>query len=266
MINIQRTVFGGISSLFTTSLHVVAHNLNLYNEDIKLLPPSIKSKLLYILSKRGILSDANIEFCLHARLKEIDLSESDVTDEALATISKTCINLVKIDLNSAKESRKTISNDGIIKIARSCRWIQVFYLRRCLNIGDEAVVQIAVNCKSIKHLNLGGCSGVSDRSLQALAENCPNLESLNVSSTKVSDNGVFQICKGKCCNTLTEFHMALCHNITDEAIECIIEYCRKIRILIFHGCPKITENSRIALEELLARECSNVKQLTWTVY
>lgn len=266
MMDVTTTIFGNVSSLLNLSIQKLANDFASHENDVTKLPMNVKSKLVNILSKRGLLNDGNITKCIHRKTKELDLNECEISDEGLRGISQLCTALRKLDLNSAKQNRKTVTNRGVQSIAQKCRMLQVLYLRRCQNVGDEAIVQVALNCRGLKCLNVGGCIRVSDDSLAALAENCVFLECLNVSSTNISDRGVFDISKGNCRATLTEFHMAQCLRITDESVEAITEYCPKIRILIFHGCPQITDSSRIALEQLLARNSEKVKQLTWTVY
>lgn len=181
-------VFGIVSSLYKESLQAVALNLNLHIKDIKNLPPHIKKRLVYILSKRGLLDDENALACLNPQLKELDLSECNVTDSVLSKIASVCKYLVKVDLNSAKENRTSISTEGIVKLAEGCKWLQIVFLRRCTFLTDDAVKSLSVNCANLKQLNLGGCQNISDTSLRAIAENCSKLESINVSSTQVGRN------------------------------------------------------------------------------
>jgi hypothetical protein len=37
--------------------------------------------------------------------------------------------------------------------------------------------------------------------------------------------------------------MAGCREVTDEAVEAIVQMCPNIAILIFHACPKLTGKS-----------------------
>ena len=49
-------------------------------------------------------------------------------------------------------------------------------------------------------------------------------------------------------------------------VQILLDGVTSLRILIFHGCPRVTERARIALETYLAMNGQVVKQLTWTVY
>ena len=53
---------------------------------------------------------------LHPKIRVIDLSECDISDRCLESIAVMCPNLRKIDLNSAKQNRITISSRGISSV------------------------------------------------------------------------------------------------------------------------------------------------------
>ena len=58
-----------------------------------------------------------------------------------------------------------------------------------------------------------------------------------------------------------EVQVSHCIHITDASIEALLALCPRINILIFDGCPHVTESSRHAIEE-----AGLLKQLSWTVY
>ncbi|CAH1773532.1 unnamed protein product [Owenia fusiformis] len=240
----------------------VSHNMS----GISTLPNSVKDRLMILMSKRGLLNDDNLGLILTKSVVTLDLSECDVSDIGLEKIA-VCTQLRKLDLNSAKESRTTITSNGVSVIAAACHNLQVVYLRRCLTMTDPGVVALATNCPRLRELNIGGCTQITDVSLHALA-NCKYLECINIANTDITDNGVIALAMGSCAKALKEVHMDHCKNITDESIEGLLQMCPRINILLFHACPKVTEQSRVALEEMLQQsgESKKVKQITWTVY
>ena len=150
---------------------------------------------------------------LHPKIKVIDLSECDISDRCLESVAVMCPNLRKIDLNSAKQNRITISSRGIssvllfivmeyvclrhfvklliyylgvIFIAEHCPNLQVVYLRRCLQLTDEAIVRLSECCSNLRDLNIGGCQNITDRSLVALGQNSRYLRSVNIGHSNVS--------------------------------------------------------------------------------
>lgn len=72
--------------------------------------------------------------------------------------------------------------------------------------------------------------------------------------------------KANIANTIIEIHVAHCELISDQSIECILMHCKKIKYLLFHSCPRVTPESRIALEDYMATNNQKVKHLTWTIY
>ncbi|XP_060070166.1 protein AMN1 homolog [Ylistrum balloti] len=258
-------IYGKVTTLLDGCVQCLVCNLSTSMEGIEMLPGNLKDKCLYLMSKRGFVSDTNISKVLHEKLKVLDLSECDVTDTGLQHLSK-CPQLKKLDLNSAKVSRSNISTEGIINVAHTCTQLQTVYLRRCINLTDEAVIALSTSCPQLRLLNIGGCHLLTDKSLLALGQNSHYLKSVNFSKTKVTDNGVIGLVMGSSSKTLKEVHMDGCVNLTDEAVEGVLQFCPQICILLFHGCPKITEQSRQALEQLTIDRAAPMKQVTWTIY
>ncbi|CAN2387217.1 Antagonist of mitotic exit network 1 homolog [Pristimantis euphronides] len=175
-----------------------------------------------------------------------------------------CRQLKKIDLNSSKgEERTSITSEGITAVAQSCPYLHEITLRKCCNLTDAGVLALSSNCPLLQVLNLSGCSRVSDMSLQALGRNCPLLHSVNLSATGVTDDGVIALVSGQCSKNLKEIHIDHCVMLTDDAVEAILTSCPNIYILLFHGCPQITDRSAFAIEQLLGSK--KLRQITWTV-
>lgn len=253
-------VFCVVSSLQNHCLRAVACQLPNHETSLYALPVEIKAKLIHLLSKRGLLTDSNIEKVLHPSLRDLELCECRISDSGLASLC-VCENLRKLDLNATKNSRDDITSEGVIKVFTSCCQLQTVYLRRCINVSDTAIITLTENCRHLEHLNLCGCINITDTSLHVLAKNCRFLQSLNISKTKVTDNGIMQLTTGKCRQSIKEVQVSHCIHITDASIEALLALCPRINILIFDGCPHVTESSRHAIEE-----AGQLKQLSWTVY
>lgn len=187
-LNAMNAENGLISSLFDLCLLSVANNPCTYENCAFRIPPNVKTKLSHKLAKRGLLTDANLAKLIHKFTKELDLSNSEISDFGMKKIAECCKLLQKLDLNSAKQSRKTVTDIGFTAIGTNCKMLQVLYARRCLNLSDKAISHIAAKCKLLRFINLGGCPLISDESLRALSTNCRMIECLNVSSTNVSIN------------------------------------------------------------------------------
>ncbi|KAJ1062296.1 hypothetical protein CapIbe_004689 [Capra ibex] len=252
-----------VSQLLDLCLWCFMKNISRYITDIKPLPPNIKDRLIKIMSVQGQITDSNISEILHPEVQTLDLRSCDISDTALLHLCN-CRKLKKLNLNSSKENRISITSKGIKAVASSCSYLHEASLKRCCNLTDEGVLALALNCRLLKIIDLGGCLGITDVSLQALGENCAFLQCVDFSATQVSDHGVVALVSGPCAEKLEEIHMGHCVNLTDEAVEAVLTCCPQICILLFHGCPLITDHSREVLEQLVGP--NKLKQVTWTVY
>ncbi|KAH9495400.1 Antagonist of MEN (Mitotic Exit Network), partial [Bulinus truncatus] len=219
--------------------NAVIRHLSIYEESLWETPSNIKQAVLCLMSKRGLITDYNIEKVLYSRLMSLDLSISQVSDQCLFKLFK-MKQLYKIDLNSFKEANKAITSAGIIKLSESCPNLQIVYLRRNIKLTDEAIITLSKNCPRLRELNVGGCILLTDESLKALGENSHHLKSLNISSTQVNDSGIQSLCQGICSYVMAEIDVSGCSSLTDSTIENLIMMCPVIRILLFARCPNIT--------------------------
>ncbi|XP_001635812.2 protein AMN1 homolog [Nematostella vectensis] len=257
-------IVSSLDSLQTSCIRAIADHVSQHKGGLKDLPREVKDNLVLLFSKRGLLSDDVLPKIVSPLIRDLDLSESDTSDEGLMAL-QVCKKLRKLDLNAVKDRRENITSNGIITLSQSCHDLQTVYLRRCTSIGDEAVIALAENCPQLMHLNLGGCLQITDRSLKALAKHSKFLQSLNVSKTKITDTGIFSLTSGCCTQSLKELHLAHCKDITDDGVESVLMLCPNVTILIFHNCPLVTDRSRYAMEEV-AQRGGVMKQLSWTVY
>jgi len=250
-------------SLLNRCVEHVVGEASSYEGQFLILPANIKEKILQLMSKRGTISDNNIAEILYERVRCLDLSDCDITDNSLEIIAHKCSSLRKIDLNSLRKTPRTaITSSGIIMLAEHCRYLSVVYLRRCTGVNDEAISALAQNCPLLRDLNVGGCPLITDVGLRSLGEHAKNLSSINLTRTNITDYGVIQLVEGPGGRQLKELHLAHCEALTDDSMEAVTQFCPNINILLFHGCPNISERSREAMEQIQ----SPMKQVTWTIY
>ncbi|KAK1167165.1 hypothetical protein AOXY_G11839 [Acipenser oxyrinchus oxyrinchus] len=250
-------------SLLSLCISCLANYTSKYHTDIKTLPPNIKDNLLKIMSNHGTVTDTNISQMLHSGLQKLDLQDCKVSDSALKQLSN-CRQLKEIVLNCRKENCFNISSEGIKAMALACPYLCEIALWRCCRVSDEGILALAHNCRLLRILTISGCSAITDASLLALGQNCSFLNSINFSVTQVTDEGVIGLVTGVCSQSLKEIDMARCVCLTDEAVEAVVTCCPNIRILLFHGCPLVTDRARESLEQLIRQ--NKLAQLTWTEY
>ena len=87
-------------------------NISRYITDIKPLPPNIKDRLIKIMSVQGQITDSNISEILHPEVQTLDLRGCDISDTALLHLCN-CRKLKKLNLNSSKENRISITSKGM---------------------------------------------------------------------------------------------------------------------------------------------------------
>jgi len=125
--------------------------------------------------------DYSIIQSLH-RLVELNLSETPVTDEGLAAISRSA-SLTSLDLHHAK-----ITNAGIPYLARMKQFERLWI--SCTEISDEGISHLRGH-PALVDLDLCG-THISDKSLAHLAT-VPRLADLDVSRTGITDAGLMHL-------------------------------------------------------------------------
>lgn len=231
-----------------------------YAEVFATLPPHLKDILRRTLLKRGQMSDECFQALVHPKVRNLDFSECrSVTARQLSVFPR---NLVSLDLNSVVCD---FDAADLVRALNGQRGLRTLFLRRSC-ADNEVAAAIGSHCPSISELDLGICESVGDRGVAALGQGLAHLQSANFSQTSITDQGLLSFAQGECRRTLREIRIDGCREVTDEGIEALLGFCAKLSILIFHNCPKVTEQSRLALENYLLENQISMKQLTWTIY
>ena len=181
-----------VSQLPDLCLWCFMKGISRYITDIKPLTPNIKDRLIKIMSVQGQITDSNISEILHPEVQTLDLRSCDISDTALLHLCN-CRKLKKLNWNSSKENRISVTSKGIKAVASSCSYLHEASLKRCCNLTDEGVLALALNCRLLKIIDLGGCLGITDVFLQALEENCAFLQ-----CWFSSDSGIWPWCGCTC--------------------------------------------------------------------
>nr|AAI54133.1 Zgc:153121 protein [Danio rerio] len=246
-----------IDSLMSLCAFSVAQRAEKY-EDIRMLPASVKDRLLRIMTSYGTVTDSNISQLVHTGTHTLDLQNCKISDSALKQINS--LHLRTILLRGCAE----ITSEGLEVLAPRCPYLQVVDLTGCTAVTDSGIQALARHCKCLEVISLRGCSALSDKALLELGGNCKMLHSIYFSGTEVTDQGVIGLATGVCSCSLKELQMVRCRNLTDLAVTAVLTNCANIRIFNFHGCPLITDKSREALQNLIGP--NKIQQVSWTVY
>jgi len=264
-----------IQSLRNLSLQEITKqkNIRLYSTDqLWLLPPNLKDPIRGVLLKRGYHNHLEIiKPLLHSNVRSLDLSECNKTEELLHTVLESCGHLRKLNLNCNRDENHIGDRltELLSLLIKRNGFLCVLSMRNFANVSDYVLRNIP-HCLS--ELDLGGCTGISDKGLCALVERCARLTSLSLNRTLITDLSLTALGLSDCRASLRELNLSTCVNITDEGIQDFLVGIKMndntpvLNILIFHKCPKLTETSRLLVEEFFAETKITAKQISWTIH
>lgn len=263
-----------IPSLLDLSSAAITHGVCPPCSDLAPLPPHLKDSLRVVFVKRGRLTPPQLKSLLHPRVRKVDLSDCIITDDHINALTS-CKTLTQININQV-DKRSNIhrhivmspspSQEALQDLFSTIRFLSVAYLRGLAGVTDSVLATLSRSARNLAHLDLGGCGHVGDKGVSSLADNCPSLSSLSLARTSVSDVGLADLSQAKCRGRLQELRIDSCLHVSDDGVELLLDGLNTLQILIFHGCPRVTERTRLSLEAYLAMNGRAVKQLTWTVY
>lgn len=246
-------------------------------EQLVSLPPHIKDKLLRSMRRYKNMSPELLGAVLHKNVTDLDLQDLDITEEHLEVVAQ-FNNYRKINFNQLKkpefkfgleDSKENIvklpSESGICKLLTGNKYLHTLFLAGWSSLTTVTMTTLVLNCPHIRYLDLGNCHRLDDRSAEVIGQLC-HLESLSLTGTKITDIGLASIGSSESAATLKELRINKCRELTDEGIEMLFSGLQALEILIFNGCPQVTDDSRLALDRYLRDHRINVRQLSWTVY
>ena len=176
-----------VEPLYQKCIRCVASRIFLYENELNLLPPNIKERLLKILCQRGKINNKLLSSLVNNRTKSLSLSTCPIDDDGIKSLSS-CESLRRLDLNSdPKGYAHQVTTIGIQAVGATCKYLQHVGLRRCLDVDDDAIVSIANGCPLLRRINICGLVLISDVALDALGKRSSHLESIDFSNT----NGEF---------------------------------------------------------------------------
>ena len=228
---------------------------------------------------------------LHRDVRSLDLSDCVLSLQHLVSISSSCSNIRELTLDQSAHvdlKNEHHDDDDDDEVDECCRALnKILYRNKFLvqinlrHVNYVSDSHLRFLPRTLTHLDVGGCSRVSDHGVRRISSNCPLLSSLSLSRTSITDTALIHVSRGRCRNTLREIRVNGC-NISDRGIQVEsvkyflmikVFYCEallipgsSLQIIIFHGCPGVTEQSRHSLTEFLSSEGQRVRQVTWTVY
>ncbi len=161
-------------------------------------------------------------------LKELDISNTNITDPALRSISLVCPLMESLNL-----ARCNISDVGIADI-RGCFFLKSVILNGCSAITDLSLQYLSETFPYLKELELNGCTEITDLGLRHLGEHSEDLTILNIGGcNKISDVGIEALSKG--CPLLINLSCEGCTRISDKGLINIVVLCQELQFLFLQG-------------------------------
>jgi len=241
---------------------------------IQTLPPHIKDRILRSVRKQSLSSDL-LAALLHKQVTYLDLEDLDITDQHLQAVAK-YKHYRKLNLNQKK--KPSFKSDGkenwsprasdhaLSQVFVGAHYLHTLFLTGWENLSLSTASILSTNCPRLRYLDLGHCKSVDDNILEEICQNLAYLESVSLTGTAITDVGLATLGSSAAQHTLKELRINKCKDITDDGIELMLDGLQTLEILIFNGCPRVTDESRLALDRYLQEHRVNVRQLSWTVY
>ncbi|XP_076913671.1 F-box/LRR-repeat protein 3-like [Bidens hawaiensis] len=172
-----------------------------------------------------------------------------VSSEAFVLIGQYCHFLQELDLTD-----NDVDDEGLKSVSR-CTELSVLKLGICLNITDEGLIFIGSRCHKLSELDLYRSIGITDKGISAVACGCTGLEMINISYCEsVTDSSLISL--SKCCN-LNTLESRGCPLITSLGLEPIAFRCKQLTKLDIKKCLNVNDSGLIPI----AHFSQNLRQI-----
>ncbi|GAB2272116.1 hypothetical protein Dimus_006935 [Dionaea muscipula] len=159
--------------------------------------------------------------------------------EAFILIGQRCHQLEELDLTDNE-----VDDEGLNSISR-CTKLTSLKLGICLNISDVGITHVGNHCSKLVELDLYRSAGITDSSILAVAGGCPGLEMVNMSYCKdITDVSLIAVSN---CSKLNTVECRGCPLITCLGIAAIAVGCKQLSKLDIKKCCNINDFGMIPL-------------------
>lgn len=212
-------------------------------------------------------------------LREIDLSHTVCTDEALVALGEHCHELrtFTLGLNARDFSDGVtalsagcpklesftcsdftlLEGPAVESLARNCRHLQTLKLGKHVRLTDSAVRAIADHCCDLRSIQLTSFTeSILPETLLKLAQACRKIHSLNLGHLKCSDDTALLHFPAHC-PLLMKVHLTFTPLATDAFIVALVQKSRRLQSLQTVYCKNITA----ACLDAIAMHCPHIRRL-----
>lgn len=160
-----------------------------------------------------------------------------VSDWTLLLLSRYCYKAVKIDLRCHADIGPSITDSGMMELARRVPALEELNLAWCDRVGNVSLSTLAENSPNLTSLDLTGCGLISDLAMMQLADSQsgPKLQSISLRScTLVTGDAVNGIARR--CTSLTRLDLAGCERVRGDAVVALMHTCHLLTDLDLTQC------------------------------
>ena len=146
----------------------------------------------------------------------------DISDEAVAAISRNCSNLKCLDISLTSEF---LTDASLVALSQNCQDLEKLNLSSC-NVSDAGVTSLAKNNSSMKDLDLSFCYRINDASVTAVGK-IPTLRYLNLSGIQmITDIAAVSLARRN--PSLVNVDLSYCHRVSDSALLLVSQHCDSV--------------------------------------
>lgn len=230
--------------------------------NISELPGCIKDDFLRSALLRHKCQE-NLAYFLHPNIQMLDISECNIRNDELMKIS-ICTSLKVLEMNPPKHSRFDHTTSILETMFSRLRNLLKLHTQRNDGMTDSVISVLTTLCTLLQVLDVSGCTKLTDETALSIAA-LANIRAINLSNTEIGDVGLHALSAGQSSKSLVEIKLNNCINISDKGVNDLVKGCRKLVILVFCNCPKVTVECQLALDSFLNKDKKS-KLITWTVY
>ncbi|XP_038896161.1 F-box/LRR-repeat protein fbxl-1 [Benincasa hispida] len=199
----------------------------------------------------SIRSDLIHWFASLQNLTSLVLYDSNISDEVLNYVAKSCLSLKKLVLSRCSN----FSLSGILLLLYNNLQIQWLGLEAAKFLTDESVKELSEFLPMVKFINLSNCSNLTCSSLFTLARNCPTLTDINMKIVNLKKEEHYTT---DFVNTrLMSLDLSGNKNLCNEGLRKIASIFPNLELLKLNNCGGITEEG---IGEVLG-VCTNIRHL-----
>ena len=182
-------------------------------------------------------------------LIHLSLRWSRITHHSAPTISDHCPNLISLDL-----SYSDVGDDAVSEVVRNCPHLTSLAVTGCSAVSDRALSTIALHASRLESLSLGLCAKITDRGVQTIARKLKRLRELSLAAcSAVTNVGVSIVCE-QLGAVLESLDLSGLKNLTDFDTEDVARHCLALRHLNVRSCWRATDASARHLAKLCRRK------------